>query len=1127
MTINSSGDIWVADTYNDRIEEFNAEGSYVRQFGTEGEEDGQFKNPAGVAVDSKDDLYVSDTGNNRIEEFTEEGIFVRAFGSSGSGEGQLELPEGLTVNSKGDVLVADRGNNRVEEFTEEGEYMHTLGSEGSGDGQLLAPGDVATDSTGDVIVADTANSRVEEFNKEGEYIRQFGSNGNGDGQFEEALRLSVGPDNEVLVADSGNHRVQVFSLSGEYLYRFGTEGSGEGEMLEPFGVATYGMNAYVIDAQNERVEIWATPSTPSNISAPSITGGTVVGDTLSATSGNWAGKPPLTYSYQWQTCNEGGSECSDIEGATTSSYTLTESYIGKRLQVEVTATGTLGAATVSSPSSAIITAATAPSNTSAPVIAGTAKDRQALNTSTGAWEGEPSPTYTYQWQKCNSSGGSCSNISGATYFAYAVNDEDVGSTLKVVVKATNSAGSASSTSTATEVIAPLIRTTKYTYDANGNIETITDPYGKTTTYTYDADNEPTKTEQPNGAITETEYDANGQVISQTSGDGQATKYERNLLGEVTEIIDPKDRKTTKEYDPVGNPTKIIDPESRTTTYTYNADNQPTKIHYSEEGAPEVKYEYDADGNRTKMTDGTGTTTYTYDQLDRLTKTKDGHGDTVSYEYNLDNEPTKITYPNGKSIERTYDKDGRLHTATDWLEHTTTFSYDPDSNLSATTFPSASGEEDTYAYDDADQMSEAKMKKGEEVLASLVYTRNDNEQVTRTESKGLPGEEETNETYDANNRLTKAGATNYKYDPANNPTQTGSNTNSYDEADELENGTGISYTYNKMGERTKTTPTSDPATTYGYDQAGNLTTVERPKESEIPQIEDTYGYNGDGLQTSQIISGATSYLTWDTAEELPLILNDETNNYIYGPGNQPIEQINNTTGAVTYLHHDQAGSTRLLTGSTGTVTGKCTYAAYGTPTCEGSATTPLGYDGQYTSSDTGLIYLRNRVYDPSTAQFLSVDPLVKLTGAPYNYAGDNPVNEGDPTGLLGWSEIGQAVGVGLVCVATDGAGCVAAGLADLDANVVSNDYEAVAESCRAGEEESSSLTDLAGFALGAGVGGLADGSLSEEAKKALESTSAGQAALKQLVGLGAGSSALTTLAYAQGHESSGSSCSCGG
>jgi RHS repeat-associated protein len=74
---------------------------------------------------------------------------------------------------------------------------------------------------------------------------------------------------------------------------------------------------------------------------------------------------------------------------------------------------------------------------------------------------------------------------------------------------------------------------------------------------------------------------------------------------------------------------------------------------------------------------------------------------------------------------------------------------------------------------------------------------------------------------------------------------------------------------------------------------------------------------------------------------------------------------------------------------------------------GTATTPLGYDGQYTSSDTGLIYMRARVYDPATAQFLSVDPLVGQTHAPYYYAGDNPLNEADPSGresLLG--EIGH-------------------------------------------------------------------------------------------------------------------------
>jgi RHS repeat-associated protein len=119
--------------------------------------------------------------------------------------------------------------------------------------------------------------------------------------------------------------------------------------------------------------------------------------------------------------------------------------------------------------------------------------------------------------------------------------------------------------------------------------------------------------------------------------------------------------------------------------------------------------------------------------------------------------------------------------------------------------------------------------------------------------------------------------------------------------------------------------------------------------------------------------------------------------VYGQPEMIVEQIT-SGGTVSYLHHDQAGSTRLITGSSGTVTRKCTYSAYGAPTCEGTTTTPLGFDGQYTSSDTGLIYMRARVYHPTTAQFLSVDPLASITQEPYGYAGDNPLTYSDRSGL---------------------------------------------------------------------------------------------------------------------------------
>jgi RHS repeat-associated protein len=569
-----------------------------------------------------------------------------------------------------------------------------------------------------------------------------------------------------------------------------------------------------------------------------------------------------------------------------------------------------------------------------------------------------------------------------------------------------------------KVTDPLGHTTEYKYNADGDVESVKDANKHTTTYSYNDADEPIKVKEANGDTTEREYDKDGKVIAQIDGNKHHTKYKRNVLEQTVEVTNPLGHVTAEEYDPAGNLVKLTDPAKRTTSYTYDPANRLTEVSYSDGKTPAVKYEYNENGDRTKMTDGTGTTTNTYDQLDRLTETENGNKELVKYEYNLANDQTKITYPNGKAVTRAFDKDERPEKLTDWLEHATKFAYDEDSDLETVTFPSESKDVDTYTYNNGDQMSGMKMKKSSETLATLAYTRDDDGQLKKTTAKNLPGTEVTEGTYDEDNRLTKYGSTEYKYDPANNPTTTGGTTQTFNEGDELEKAGTTSYSFGEDEERTKQTPSSGPATTYGWNQAEQLTTVQRPAEGETPKIEDSYTYNGEDLRTTETINGTTSHLAWDTAElELPLILSNGTDSFIYGPNNMPIEQINNSTGTVTYLHHDQAGSTRLLTGSTGTVTGKCTYSAYGTPTCEGTATTPLGYDGQYTSSDTGLIYLRNRVYDPATAQFLTVDPLVSISGAPYSYAGDNPLTYGDAVGLLWTPLAGGAGGADAACGAT--------------------------------------------------------------------------------------------------------------
>ncbi|HEX5525990.1 MAG TPA: RHS repeat-associated core domain-containing protein [Solirubrobacterales bacterium] len=549
-----------------------------------------------------------------------------------------------------------------------------------------------------------------------------------------------------------------------------------------------------------------------------------------------------------------------------------------------------------------------------------------------------------------------------------------------------------------KVTDPLGHATEYAYDANGNLASLTDAKGHTTKYTYNADDEQTKVEKPDGAVLQTGYDGAGYVTSQTDANEHTTIYVRNVLGQPVEVVDPLGRKTLEAFDAAGNLTKVTDAAERTASYSYDAANRLTGVDYSEEATPDAGFEYDADGNLVAMTDGTGESSFAYDQLGHLTKSEDGHGDVVEYGYDLADEPTGIAYPNGKEVSRSYDKAGRLESVGDWLGGKTSFAYDADSNLTAITFPSESGNADEYSYDRASQISEAKFKKGTETLASLTYTRDPLGQVEAEARKGLPGPEELSYGYDEANRLVKAGAESFEYDPADNLTKGIGQANAYDAASQLETGTGLTYSYDKLGERTKVTPASGPATSYGYDQAGGLTSVARPEEGEVPAISETMAYDGAGLLASRTSGLTTHYLSWDLIG-LPMLLNDGERSYVYGPGGLPIEQI--SSEEPTYLHHDQLGSTRLLTGATGTTTATFSYAPYGGLEGKtGTATTPLGFAGQYTDAETGLQYLRARFYDSGTGQFLSRDPIDGLTRQPYSYALDNPLNRIDPSGLFG-------------------------------------------------------------------------------------------------------------------------------
>jgi RHS repeat-associated protein len=403
-----------------------------------------------------------------------------------------------------------------------------------------------------------------------------------------------------------------------------------------------------------------------------------------------------------------------------------------------------------------------------------------------------------------------------------------------------------------------------------------------------------------------------------------------------------------------------------------------------------------------MVDGTGTTSYTYNTAKQLTRVTDGAGDSVGYGYDALGRISSITYPDGHQVTRGYDGDSRLASVTDANGHTTSFGYDGDSNLVSTTF--GNGVVEATTVDDSDETTGIDITNAAGTgLATFGYTYTPGGQVATANDSLAPT---TNNTYSYTPDRQLVGQdgdpTAYGYDGVGNITalDTG-DALSYDPAGRLvtdqpaAGATVAAYGYDADGNRTSET-TGTATTSYVYDQANRLTVYTGPGASAGMGI----GYDGDGLRASSggDFVGSHDY-TWDSASsDLPLLLSDGTNDYLYGPSDQVVEQINQTDGTTTYLQHDQIGSVRLLTDTTGAIVGTRSYDPYGTLLAhDGDQTTPFGYTGQYTDP-TGLIYLRARYYDPTDSQFLTVDPMVDQTRAWYTYAAGDPLDNSDPTGL---------------------------------------------------------------------------------------------------------------------------------
>ncbi len=240
VEIDTEGNMYVADTNNDRIVKLNSEGSILWERGKNGRGTGEFMKPSGIAVSLSGIVYVSDMHNDRIQKFDSQGNFIKSWGHHGDGDGQFYYPEGIAVDVTGNVYVADTRNNRVQKFDSEGRFLKKWGNEGDGDSEFCLPGGIAADEAGYIYVSDSGNDRIQKFDCEGGFVLQWGSYGSSLGQFNDPRGIATDASGNVYVADNLNNRIQIFSSEGIVIESWRDFESNSRARYQPFGIDVAG-----------------------------------------------------------------------------------------------------------------------------------------------------------------------------------------------------------------------------------------------------------------------------------------------------------------------------------------------------------------------------------------------------------------------------------------------------------------------------------------------------------------------------------------------------------------------------------------------------------------------------------------------------------------------------------------------------------------------------------------------------------------------------------------------------------------------------------------------------------------------------------------------------------------------
>ncbi|MCP4136470.1 MAG: hypothetical protein GY754_36210 [bacterium] len=558
-----------------------------------------------------------------------------------------------------------------------------------------------------------------------------------------------------------------------------------------------------------------------------------------------------------------------------------------------------------------------------------------------------------------------------------------------------------------ETVKTGTRETTYTYDSNGNIHSVTDPKGKTTTYAYDDMGRTILINRPGTAPIGLGYDNNGNMSLLTNPAGIDHGFEYNKVDMRSSYTTPVSGSYSYEYDrdrrlaaKVFPSSTIISPKEISYTYT---EGKLTLIR-TPEGDVVLNY-YPCGSKLESLSKGGENIEYTYDGKLTTGITLSGSlNESLVYTYNNNFEKTGISYA-GATTAYDYDADGLLQQSgsfainrnaeNGFTESVTggvlslTHSFNGYAENSGENFSVNGTALSSYSltYDDNGKIS-AKTETIGGVTSNYSYSYDDIGQLLTVSKDSTLIEE---------HRYNTDGTRSYEM---NTPRGIAGRTRTYSSEDYLESITGenTNYTYDLDGFLTQKTVGTEN-TVYEYSSRGELLSVQLPDGRLVE-----YDHDPMGRRIAKKIDGAIveKYL-WEGKTKLLAVYDDADALLIrfeYADSNMPVAMTKN--GFTYYLGCDHVGTLRIVANASGSVVKRIDYDAYGNIISDSDPafTVPFGFAGGLHDRDTALVRFGYRDYDPDAGRWTAKDPIRFLSGTTdlYGYCSNDPINFTDPSGL---------------------------------------------------------------------------------------------------------------------------------